>query len=300
MTARCVERAVWVGLLGLGLLVGGCNVFDISDAEPNSVDALLADARTALVAGETSRAVQLLERAFEKDTTDIRVRVELGNALYVDRGIDVFVLRAAAERLVPPSDSASTSGSASLHPPRAEAMCTDEARPDTSTSRYASVSLNIESLRRLTGRQSVVERVHDLVVRGVLERRSEAFATADVRVRRKGLLVGAATVLAGDLIELRRVFAGPVRSLVLDRGASSPRALLACADTEAELNRGHEALCALSRSAQRATRWLRERNEVSGSDQDNVLVGRVEALASATGARLQCSRFATARPPSSR
>ena len=48
-------------LLIVGLLVGGCNVFDGLSPNPNGVDALVADAQTALAAGNASPAGRLPE-----------------------------------------------------------------------------------------------------------------------------------------------------------------------------------------------------------------------------------------------
>ncbi|MFB6098768.1 MAG: hypothetical protein ABEK84_06610, partial [Salinibacter sp.] len=99
---------VWRILL-VGLLVGGCNVFEVSPLRSSNVDTLLAEARTALAGDNPYRAVRLLKRAYEIDSTDVRVRVELGNALYSKQGLDVFALRDAVKHLVDSTQSSSAS-----------------------------------------------------------------------------------------------------------------------------------------------------------------------------------------------
>lgn len=274
-------------LLVGGLLLGGCNAFDVSSFQPDTVDALVADANAALTNGNASRAVQLLERAFDKDSTDVRVRVELGNALYAKHGLDVFALRTAAEHLV--ELSGSSEGSAADRSVRDESVCTDGARPGTVPERYESIPLDADPLRRLVDRTSVVERVQGLVVEGVLERRPEAFASARPNVRRKGLLVGAVTAVAEEVIDVHAVFDTTGSSLYLDREAEPHRALVACAETDGLLAQTHDALCALGTAARRGVQWLQDRTPSSEEDQDSVLTERLQTLADAADARVDCS-----------
>lgn len=281
-------RSVWIVVMGISLLVGGCNVFDVSMSGPRSIEDLLADARSALTAGDTSRAVQLLERAYDEDSTDVRVRVELGNALYADRGLDLFTLRAAAEHLIDPSKSTGSS-TASPSPHGTNSVCTDDAQPDSSSDRYAFVPLEADPLLRLVERSEVVERVRRLVVEGVLQRPTAAFSDAGVRVRRKGLLVGAVTVTADAGTAVHEVFEAPESTLFLDRDAQSGGAFLACADTEDLLRQNHDALCTLHTAADRAGQWLQARNRLSGSDQTAVLIGRLQTIAESIVARIECS-----------
>lgn len=281
-------RSAWIVIVGVGLLVGGCNVFDVSKSEPRTVDALLTDAQSALTAGNTARAVQLLERAFDKDSTDVRVRIELGNALYADRDIDVFTLRAAAEHLVDPAKSVSRFTSAPSSPAD-DSVCTDGARPEASSGRFAAVPLDAEPLLRLVEHTPVIQRVRRLVVTGVLARRTEAFSEAGVRIRRKGLLVGAVTAVAEAGIGVHDVFDVTDSALFLDREAQSGRALLACADTDRLLTEDHEALCGLRTAATRAVQWLQDRNRLSGSDQTAVLIDRLDTIVDLVVARIECS-----------
>lgn len=280
---------LWILLLGIGLFVGGCNVFDVSGGSPNTVDALLSDAQTALATGETTRAVRLLERAFEKDSTDVRVRVELGTALFADRGLDLFVLRRATEHLVEPSSGSAAAPERQANTLPKASVCTDGARPEAASERYRAVPLDADPLGRLAEHRSVLERVRRLVVEGVLERRPVAFSNADVTVRRKGYLVGAVTVGAGVVIDVREEVRMRESTLYLDREAQPTRALVACANTEEELVDDHEALCDLSSATRRAAEWLRTRNRLSGSDQEEVIVGRLQAVAEAASARTGCS-----------
>jgi hypothetical protein len=279
-------RSAWL-LLIAGLLVGACNVFDVSSPEPNTVDALLADAQTALAADEASRAVRLLERAFDKDSTDVRVRVELGNALYADRGLDVFTLRAAAEHLVELSKSSKAPSTA--RSVRENTVCTDGARPEMSADRYDSIPLDADPVRPLVEHASTVERVRRLVVGGVLERRAEALASARARYRRKGLLVGAVTGVATGVVGVHAAFDTTDGSLYLDREFEPDRALVACAGTDDALGRRHDALCALDAAARRGVQWLQDRNRSAAEDRGSVLIDRLQDLAAAASARIDCS-----------
>lgn len=274
-------------LLVAGLLVGGCNVFGGSVSGPDTVDALLDDAQTALSTGDPSRAVGLLEQAFDEDSTDVRVRVELGNALYAERGLDVFTLRAAAEHLVESSDS--SGASTAEWSSQGENVCTDEAQPEAVPDRYDSVPRDADPLRRLVDRSSVVGRVQRLVVRGVLERRPDAFSSARRRVRQKGLLIGAITAVAKGVIDVHGVFETTDGSLYLDRGAEPHRALVACAGAEGPLGQNHEALCALGAAARQGMQWLQDRDPALEEDQGSLLIERLQDLAAAASARVDCS-----------
>lgn len=274
-------------VLCVGLLVGGCNVFDGTAPGPDTLDELLTDARTALAEGNSAQAVELLERAFEKDSTDVRVRIELGNALYSERGLDVFVLRAAADHLVEPSDSsASSTGRASTDNTD---VCTDGARPASAAERYVRIPMGADSLRRLAERTSVVERVRGLVVEGVFNRRSEAFAKANVSMRRTGFLVGAVTKVAAAVVGVRKNVVATESTLFLDREAHPHRALVACAGGEDTLARNHDALCALSDATQSSVQWLQARNRLSErGDEGAVLIDPLQDLADAARLRTGC------------
>lgn len=275
-------------LLVAGLLIGGCNVFDSLSPSPNGVDALVADAQTALTDGNASRAVRLLERAYEKDSTDVRVRVELGNALFAERGLDLFALRSAAEHLVGTSETSSSSAAAqSLH--SSKTVCTDGARPEMDADRYDVVPNDADPLRRLTERAALVKRVQRLVVAGVLERRNDALSSVRAQYRQKGLLVGAVAAVAKEVIDVHAVLDTTGSSLYLDREAEPHRALVACAETDAPLGRVHDALCALETAARRGRQWLQDRNRPSGGNQGTVLIERLQTLADVASARVGCS-----------
>ena len=287
MLVRGGEEAAWIILLIGGLFLGGCNVFDGLSPEPSSVDALLADARTALAAGTPSRAVQLLERAYDRDSTDVRVRIELGNALYAERGLDVFTLRAAAEHLVGASGSSDSSAAVRSSPNGRS--CTDGAQPELRSDRYDRIPVDADPLRRLADRAAVVQRVRRLVVTGVLGRRAEAFSTTEARVRRKGLLVGAVTAGATGVIDARAVLEATGSALYLDRAADPHRALVACAGTDASLGQNRDALCTLEAAARQGVQWLQTRNRLSETDRESVLIGPLRRLADAASARIDCS-----------
>ncbi|MFB6273098.1 MAG: hypothetical protein ABEL51_09425 [Salinibacter sp.] len=259
----------------------------MSPPEPNTIEELIADARMALAAGNATRAVELLEQAYEKDSTDVRVRIELGNALYSKHGLDLLALRSAAGVLVEPSDS--TSASESSRSGAGEEVCTRGAEPDPSADRYRQVRMDADPLRRLADRTSVVKRVRRLVVEGVFERRSATFDSTSVRVRRKGLLVRSVTVITSQLLETRQVLGASGRSLFFDREGQPSQAFVACAGSESVLARSHDALCALSDATRRGLQWIRDRNRLAGRDETSVLISRLETVAHAGSARTNCS-----------
>lgn len=289
-------RLVSCLFLGVVVLVGGCNVFEGLGTQADSVETLLADARLALNAGNTSKAVSLLERAFEKDSTDIRVRVELGNALYSDRNLDLLTLRNVAEHFVGDSDSSKTARTSAMDSP-VRRVCTDGAKPDESDRRYSRISFDAATIARVASRRSVIERVHSLVVEGVIYRRSGVLANGSVRVRRKAFLVGAATTLMQEAVGVRDAFIDSQSNLFLDRQSSPPGAFVACAKNRPGLERNHEAVCALSDGVEQTIQWLGERAELSGTDRKTALVERLDAIVEASRTRVGCA--GTASTPSS-
>lgn len=270
-------------LLLMVVLVSGCNVLDGRAPAPKSVDALLADARTALRADHPSRAVRVLERALQKDTTDVRVRVELGAALYAERGLDVFMVRAAMDHLVQDDSTSSPSPQASRR-----VVCTDGAQPSAAPGRYSSVAIAGDPLRALVRREAVVERVRRLVVAGVLERRATAFSGARSSLRRKGRLIGATTVAVRALLHLSERVRAAGGTLFRDREAGSIPALVACAETATALASCRGALCALGRALRRGHEWLRTRDRLSGRKTDAPLTKGFGETAAAATTRANC------------
>lgn len=299
MVARGIVRLVSRLLLGVVILLGGCNVFEGLGTEADSVETLLVDARLALNAGNTSRAVALLERAFEKDSTDVRVRVELGNALYSDRNLDLLTLRNVAEHFVGDSDS-SKAARTFTRGNTARRACTDGAKPDASDRRYSIIPFDAGPIPRLVSRRSVIERVHALVVEGVIHRRTGVLANASVRVRRKAFLIGAATTLMQEAVGVHDAFVDSQSDLFLDRQSSPPGVLIACAKNQPRLERNHEAICALSDGAEQTIQWLGERAELSGTDRKTALVERLDAIVEASQTRAGCSKEASMPSASAR
>jgi hypothetical protein len=80
-------------------LVAGCNVFESFYEEGTSDDpeVLLDDARYALQKGDAAKAVVFLEKAYEKDSSNVEVRTELASALLQANDIDVLLLKDLAE-----------------------------------------------------------------------------------------------------------------------------------------------------------------------------------------------------------
>lgn len=83
------------------LLVVGCddNVFSGLNSEGTSDDpqVLLADARAALVQGDTAQAIDYLERAHEVDPDNAEVRVELVGTKFEKHDVDLLTIREIGE-----------------------------------------------------------------------------------------------------------------------------------------------------------------------------------------------------------
>lgn len=283
---RTVKRMIiGLALVCVGLGIGGCNVFDGIAPSPDSVDALVSDAETALATGNAARAVRLFERAFEKDSTDVRVRVGLGNALYADREIDVFTLRRATEHFVESGKTAETSGVGKSA--REQARCTDGAQP--ASDGYEAVSLDAAPIQDLTEHASIIDRVHGLVVSGVLENPERGFASVEPRVRRIAFLVGSLTAVAHGVVAVDGVFGTTESTLFLDSEFASGPALVACASNSRALSQLHGALCRLRDGAQRGGLWLQARNEGEDEAQSSVLTERLQMLDDVIRARIDCS-----------
>ncbi|MFB6098340.1 MAG: hypothetical protein ABEK84_04370, partial [Salinibacter sp.] len=163
------------------------------------------------------------------------------------------------------------------------------AAPAAAPGRYDQISIDAAPLRRLADHGSVVDRVQELVVEGVLVRRPAAFDAANVSVRRTGYLIATATVVAGSLLTLRTVVRTTGSTLYLDRAAQPTQALLACAEGDRRLARTHDALCALSNAADRGVHWLRARLRLSERGEGAMLAGPLRDLVAAASARTSCS-----------
>lgn len=280
------RASIGIFVVSVAVVLGGCNVFEGFAPTPTTVDALVNDAEAALASGNAARAVELYERAFEKDSTDVRVRVGLGNALYADRGLDVFTLRRAAEHLV---DSGEASAApAGRHVDSREAVCTDGLRPSNSR-RYDAVASDAAPIRELTEHASVIERVYRLVVNGILGNADRGFASAAPGVRRTGFLVGTVTVVAYGVVEVDRVLRRTEGTLFVDSEFESGAALVACASSKADRSRNHRALCRLGDAARRGEHWLQARTEGADEAKSSVLSERVRTLDDVIRARINCS-----------
>lgn len=85
------------GALVLALVLAGCsdNLFSSFDSEGTSDDpqVLLADARAALVNGDTTRALDYLQRAHEIDPDHAEVRVTLVGTKFEQNDVDLLTIR---------------------------------------------------------------------------------------------------------------------------------------------------------------------------------------------------------------
>lgn len=265
-------------LLSSGLL--GCNVFDDVQPEPSDVEDLLADARVAMTKTNHQRAVRLLEKAFEKDSTHVEVRIELVNALYAAHGVDVFTVRSAVEHVNGgvPSNSVDTDGD----------VCSEKVDPGRSPERFRVVSFEEEALRTLLGQWERMQRASHLLVEGVLQQRAGAFGRQPPDVRMKGYLLAALTQVSLRVIALEQVVRDATGTLYVDADAQPSRAFVACASTEEMLSRMEQSLCQLKDEAVRAVAWLQARNEVVGSERTTLLIDLLEAHAAAAQVYLFC------------
>lgn len=91
-----LSRTLGVALVA-GLLLAGCsdNLFSGLDSEGTSddPDVLLADARAALTKGDTSRALDYLQRAHESDPDHAEVRVTLVGTKFEQNDVDLLTIR---------------------------------------------------------------------------------------------------------------------------------------------------------------------------------------------------------------
>jgi hypothetical protein len=278
-------------VLAVGML--GCNVLDGVGPSAGDIDALLAEARTALTNGHPARAVRLLERAHETDSTNAEVRVELTNALYAARDVDVFTLRAAVERLNGTEATVAGKGGGRA--------CTDAAAPARSPDRFAAVPFGrAEALRRLADHQALLRRASQLLVDGVLARRPEAFAALAPKMQAKGYLLAGLTSVGRHLVRVRTAVLDTESTLYLDTEAA-PTMLVACSPTPAARAQVTAALCGLRREARQALAWLRARNDRLRSGQTTLLIEALRRHADRLRGPSSCEppaepRFADALP----
>lgn len=253
-------------LLVFGLAGLGCNVFDGLGPSPTSVEELLADARVAMTNGNPQRAVELLETAYETDSTNVAVRIELANALYAAPDVDLFTVRSAVEHLngkgaeVPTGDSDAE-------------VCTEGASSPRSPGRFLAISVeDHDGLQVLWAERDRIKRVSRLVVDGVLRRRAEAFAEAPVEVRSKGFLLAALTRLSRRLLGVRDALQATESALYMDQESDPPGALVACSPTTEDRDRVERSLCRHEEGVSQAASWLKRRNELFSSEQTSLLL----------------------------
>jgi hypothetical protein len=88
-------------LLLLALVTSGCNVFEslYTEGESNDPKVLLQDAAAAIRKNEPAKAVTILEKAFQKEPDNPKVRVELASALLAANNIDVLDIVALYENI---------------------------------------------------------------------------------------------------------------------------------------------------------------------------------------------------------
>ena len=276
-------------LLGTGAL--GCNAYDGLGPSATHVDDLLADAQTALTTGHPRRAVQLLETAYQKDSTNVEVRVELTNALYASQNIEVFTLRAALRRL---SEGQKATGAETTE----GTICTAGIAPAGSLERLGRGRLEeAEAFLRLVEHREHLRRGSRLLVDGVLSRRRESFVALPADMQAKGYLLAALTRMGQRLLNVRTAVLRTESTLYLD--TDDPLALVVCSSTETARDRVERSLCRLQGGTQQALFWLRLRNDRTHSEQTGLLIDALTRQAKVLRGRLSCGEALSARvvPP---
>ena len=266
--ARSYRYPVLLGLLlifgGIGL---GCNVFDGLQSNPRGVEALLGDADVAMNKGEPQRAVQLLERAFEKDSTHVGIRVELVNALYAARGVDLVSVRAAIEQ-VNGTDATKEAVDG------ADANCSGAEEPSNNPASLSPVPIHDETaLGQLATHADLFRRASQLLVDGVLRRRADALGAIPTSRRLKAYLLASLTRMGERLWAVREVLQETEGTLyAAGGGASQTSAIVACGDTRGAREEVESALCRLKEGTGQAVSWLRTRNALASSEQASLLI----------------------------
>lgn len=82
------KRAIAASVFVTALVVSGCNLLDSAYNEGGSIDNLVEDARFARANGDFVRAVELLEDAYDRDSDNAIVRVELATTLMQREGLN--------------------------------------------------------------------------------------------------------------------------------------------------------------------------------------------------------------------
>lgn len=271
----CVVVSIVIGVSGFG-----CNLYGGLEPSRASVEDLLADARVALTTGHPQRAVRLLETAYERDSTDVRVRIELANALYAAHDVDVIALRAAVERLNGNGDVSATAG-------RISGVCSVGTDASPPPDQLQAVALN-EALSAFVGHRAQLRRASRLLVEGVLGQRGDAFAAVSEELQAKGYLLAALTRMGRRLMRVRTVMRATESTLYVD-GEADPPTLVACSPTKAARQQVEGALCRLRDGSQQALAWLRLRNDRTDSDQAALLIDVLSRHRAALDGRFSCS-----------
>lgn len=273
----------------VSIVGGGCNLFAGMEPPSRSIDALVDDARAALMQGKNEEAVRHLETAFQMDSSRVEVRVELANALVAAREIDLFSLRAALDPLAGESTGASDAQ-------KKRSRCTVDPRPDPDDARYTSLSMEDPRLQSIVEHGPLFRRVQHLVVEGVLQGRPEVFADVSARLRMKGFLLAALAQVGHRLHRTIETFRATESSLYLD-GRTTPPTLLVCAPDSVLLAALEGRLCALDSAMDQALSWLERRGEIAGRGPGTLVTEHLTATRATLRGGLSCGESSRARRP---
>lgn len=259
----------------------GCNAFEDVQPAPSTVEALLADARTAMTKGNHQRAVRLLETAFERDSTHIEVRIELASALYSVKGLDAFTVRAAIEHM-------NGKGASVASETAVGDICTSEPDSVGIADRLRGISFKDDAIQSLVEERETLQRVSQLVIQGGLQGRADAFAREAAEVRAKGYHLAALTRLSLRLEAVKEAVRGAKGTLFVVSDGVTP-AFIVCGEALNAVSRIERALCREQRGAVQAVSWLQARNDLIGSEQTALLIDLLETHIGALRTRLSCS-----------
>jgi len=255
------------GVLVLAVLLTGCsdNLFSSFDSEGTSddPDVLLADARAALAKGDTSRAIDYLERAHDIDPEHAEVSVTLVGTKFEQNDVDLLTIREIGMYIADGSKAAVAKSSHTY-------VCSFDGEPST----YEPFDFaQAPAFQRLVDLADLFTEAESLV--GDLDA-VEADLPDDLRARM--LLIRAftrafQTIVAIDAevkqigVQLFRLPDGDIGICADQSGFDSISDAQALVDSIQEL-----IICTLLPNYEGALGDLRTRNEILGGGEDNIVL----------------------------
>jgi tetratricopeptide (TPR) repeat protein len=255
------------GCLVLALVLTGCsdNLFSSFDSEGTSddPDVLLADARAALAKGDTTRAIDYLERAHDMDPDHAEIRVTLVGTRFEQNDVDLLTIREIGMYIANASKAARAKSAGTY-------VCSFDGDPSTYESFDFALAPAFQRLAALTDLFNEAE-----TLLGGLDA-VEADLPDDLRARM--LLIRAftrafQTIVAIDAevkslgVELFRLPGGDIGICADQSQFDSVSDAQALVDSLQEL-----IVCTLLPNYEGALDDLRTRNQILGGDDDNIVL----------------------------